>query len=340
MRIESSVTSISWIPQEAVEGVTKLPFGMGVAHYDPPPPDHVDDLDDLEAHDRFRFANRLSAWIEVEDGRITRHGYSGGGRIGSTTIRLAGRDAVFAAIAFPDLRHTPLVGDGWVRFVQTAGGRTGVPAPRRVRRPPFVQVAAPLAWTTLTLTVFADGEAKHELSGASPFPRHWVFDAKGDLALKSGLVSFKQWYRSAFGKHTPWGDEDSPTLVAAIETALERELSVHIMQPDAQPHFQALSEGRTLVEQGDVGRGDIYLLLDGILAVEIDGAVVAQLGPGAVIGEGAIVTGGRRNATLRAITRCRVAWVSGDKLSIDRLADLHARRWNADVTNVQGHMET
>ena len=123
-------------------------------------------------------------------------------------------------------------------------------------------------------------------------------------------------------------------------SALERELSVHIMQPDAQPHFQALSEGRTLVEQGDVGRGDIYLLLDGLLAVEIDGAVVAQLGPGAIIGEGAIVTGRRRNATLRAITRCRVAWVSGDKLSIDRLADLHARRWNADVSNVQGLMET
>ncbi len=329
MRIESSVTSISWIPQEAVEGVTKLPFEMGVAHYDQPPPDHLDDLDALEANDRFRFANRLSAWIEVEDGRITSHGYSGGGRIGSTTLRLAGQEVVFAAVAFPDLQHTPLVGDGWVTFAQTAGGRTGVPAPRRVRRPPFVQVAAPLAWTTLTLTVFADGRVTHELRGASHFPRHWVFDANGDLALKSGLVNFNQWYRSAFGKHTPWGDEDSPILVAAIESALERDLSVHIMRPDAQPHFHALNEGRTLVKQGDRGRGDIYLLLDGVLAVEIDGDVVAQLGPGAIIGEGAIVTGKRRNATLRAITRCRVASVSGDEVSIDRLAQLHAHRKNA-----------
>src|SRR5437660_1093356 len=208
MRIETSVTSISWIPQEAVEGVTKLPFGMGVAHYDAPPPDHIDDLDALADGDRFRFANRLSAWIEVEDGRITAQGYSGGGRIGSTTMRLAGRDVIFAAVAFPDRQHTPAVGDDWVTFVQTAGGRTGVPAPRRVRRPPFVQIAAPLAWTTLTLTMFADGRATHELSGASSFPRHWVFDAKGDLSLKSGLVSFRQWYRNAFGKHTPWGDED------------------------------------------------------------------------------------------------------------------------------------
>ena len=42
MRIESSVTSISWIPSEAVAGVTKVPFEMGVAHYDDPPPDHIE----------------------------------------------------------------------------------------------------------------------------------------------------------------------------------------------------------------------------------------------------------------------------------------------------------
>ncbi|MDX6386889.1 MAG: hypothetical protein QOD85_691, partial [Gaiellaceae bacterium] len=34
MRIDSSVTSISWIPSEAVEGLPKLPFTFGVAHYD------------------------------------------------------------------------------------------------------------------------------------------------------------------------------------------------------------------------------------------------------------------------------------------------------------------
>ena len=38
MRIGSSVTSLSWIPQGAVEGVFRLPFELGVAHYDPPHP--------------------------------------------------------------------------------------------------------------------------------------------------------------------------------------------------------------------------------------------------------------------------------------------------------------
>ena len=57
MRIESSVTSISWIPSEAIEGMTKLPFEMGVAHYDSPPPEVVTDLNELLEQDRFRFAN-------------------------------------------------------------------------------------------------------------------------------------------------------------------------------------------------------------------------------------------------------------------------------------------
>jgi len=41
MRIESSVTSITWIPSEAIEGMPKLPCDGGVAHYDDPPHDRL-----------------------------------------------------------------------------------------------------------------------------------------------------------------------------------------------------------------------------------------------------------------------------------------------------------
>src|SRR5690348_14053568 len=41
MRIESSVTSLSWIPSEAISGVMRLPFDLGPVHYDDPPPDHI-----------------------------------------------------------------------------------------------------------------------------------------------------------------------------------------------------------------------------------------------------------------------------------------------------------
>jgi hypothetical protein len=333
MRIQSSVTSISWIPSEAIEGMTRLPFEMGVAHYDDPPPDHIDSLDGLREADRFRFANELSAWIEVDGGRITDCGQSGGGHIGATTLRLGGRGMTFAAVAFPDRRQEPVTGDGWVRFTQTAGGRTGVPAPRRVSHPPFVQVTAPLAWTTLSLTIFADGSSTHEVTGASPFPRHWIYDREQNLVMKSGLVDFKRWSHHAFGDHTPWGDEDSPALVTAVETALERELSLRLMRGSAKPRIEMVKEGQALVEQGQPGN-EMYVLLDGVLSVDVDGAPVAQVGPGAVVGERALLEEGRRTATLRAETACKVAAVSGAEVDpelLSRLAADHRREADQPV---------
>jgi len=331
MRVESSVTSISWIPSEAVQGMTKLPFQMGVAHYDEPPPDQVDDLDALGAADRFRFANHLSAWIDVDDhGHITGHGYSGAGQIGSTTLRLAGRTATFAAVPFPDRQQAAVVSDGSVRFVQTAGGRTGVPAPRRVLHPPFIQISAPLAWTTLALTLSADGSSSHELAGASPFPRHWIYDREGKLVQKSGLVNFKGWYQRAFGAHTPWGDEDSLALVSEVESALERELSGHIMRGGTKPRIHKLAAGRSLVNEGDEG-SDVFLVLDGVVSVEVKGTALGQLGPGAVLGERALLEGGRRTATLRAVTPCRVATISGEELDPQMLSDLAAAHHREDA---------
>ena len=65
---------------------------------------------------------------------------------------------------------------------------------------PFVQWQAPLAWTTLSLTLYADGHAEGALVGASRFPRHWVYDHEGNLASKSGLIDFNDWYRKSFGR--------------------------------------------------------------------------------------------------------------------------------------------
>jgi Cyclic nucleotide-binding domain len=320
LRIESSVTSISWIPLGAMEGAgTELAFRLGIAHYDPPPPDQLDDLDQLQAADRFRFANELRAWVEVKDGRIVDYGHAGRGRIGSTTIRLGSRGLTFAATPFPDLRPKPEVGNGWVRFQQSAGGRTGAPAPRRIRRPPFVQLVAPVAWSTLALTVHADGRAAYEVLGASPFPRLWVYDHDGKLVAKTGRIDFARWFRETELQRTPWGDEDSPALVVAAETAMERRLSVAII--DGNPEFRRLEAGQTLVEQGEVG-SDVYLLFDGVLMVEIDGKPVTELGPGAVVGEMAALEGGRRTATLRAVTPCRIAVVAGEQLDRDALAEV------------------
>src|SRR5438270_7720474 len=94
MRIESRVFTISWIPSEAVTGVAmKMPFEVGIAHYDEPLPDVISDIDSLRESDKFRFANELRAWVEVDDGTITGAGYSGGGHIGSTTLKVGKRSA-------------------------------------------------------------------------------------------------------------------------------------------------------------------------------------------------------------------------------------------------------
>ena len=321
MRIESSVTALSWIPSEAVTGMTRLPFDMGVAHYDPPPPDVLGDLEELRKADRFRFANELRAWIEVEDGRIVDWGHAGGGRIGSTTVKMGPRAVVFQAVAFPDLQPEPEVSEAAVRFVQTAGGRTGAPAPRTVRRPPFVQVAAPLAWSTLALTIRADGTSEWEVPGASPFPRHWIYDHTGALAAKTGMIDFAQWYRTAFGRHSPWGDEDSPALVTLAETALERELSARIMRAGTKPEILRLGAGDVLVKQGDPG-DSIFLLLDGVLDVEVNGEKLAEVGPGAILGERAVLEGGTRTATLRAATPVKAARAPAAAIDTAALAEV------------------
>ena len=335
MRIESSVTSVSWIPSEAIAGLAKMPFEAGILHYDQPPPDTIEDLEALRVADRFRFANELRAYIDVQeddDGtrRIVGFGHLGGGHIGVTRVRVARREVTFSAFRLPDLRPEPEIGDGWVRFVQTTGGRTGVPAPRRVAHPPYAQYDSPLVWTTLALTIHADGRSEHEVVGASPFPRSWVYDREGKVVAKTGLLEFKHWYRHAFGKHTPWGESDSPVLVTAVETALERELSDRIMRGGARPTIRRVNTGKALVEQGRPGDA-LVLLLDGVVTVEVDGEPLAELGPGAVLGERAVLEDGVRTATLRAATRCKVAAVAGAQLDPSALADLSTGHRREDM---------
>ena len=320
MRIESSVTAVSWVPLDSVEGGQRLHFHVGAAQYDDPPPDHLDDLPSLLAGGRVRLANRLEGFVEVDGGRIVGAGQSGQGHVGAPKETIDATQVGFAAVALPDLRPDPEVGDGWVRFTQTAGGLLSVGVVSRGQR-----LAAPAAWTTLSLTIHADGRSEQALVGASPFPRHWVYDHAGRLTATTGVVDFTGWQADAWDPFTPWGGRDAPVRATAVETALERELSRVML--DSAPHWLRLRRGATLVEQGDPGH-ELYLLVDGLLAVEIDGRCVAELGPGAVVGEVALLDGGRRTATLRAVTPCRVAAVPGDRIDHAALAELaRTRGW-------------
>jgi len=331
MRIESSVTTLSWIPSEAVRGGTRVAFDAGFTHYDEPPPDVIEDIELLRTTDRFRFANVLSAWMELDEGaRVTDCGYSGGGLMGSTTVGLAGLHHEFEAVALPDLQAPPEVGDGWVRFTQTSGGRTGLPAPRRVRRRPFIQWQAPLVWSTLSLTLYSGKPPEFEVQGASRFPRHWIYDGDGHLAAKSGLTDFRDWYRKSFGKHTPWGDQDSPALVTAVESALERSLSAHMMGDGSKPKIRKVAAGDALVTEGEGGT-EVFLVLDGVMRVEKGGERLAEYGPGAVLGERSGIEGGRRTSTLVAVTPCRVAVAAHSVMDPAQLKELTKGHRNEDL---------
>ncbi|MEN3360966.1 MAG: hypothetical protein V7637_4948, partial [Mycobacteriales bacterium] len=56
--------------------------------------------------------------------------------------------------------------------------------------------------------------------------------------------------------------------------------------------------------------------------VTVDGTPLAEVGPGAVLGERAVLEGGSRTATLTAVTPVRVAEAAAAALDLAALAEL------------------
>jgi Cyclic nucleotide-binding domain len=328
VRVESSVTAITWLPFAALDALPNMPLGFAVAHYDEPPGDRLSDIDGLREADAFREANELRAWIEVDGGEIVAHCREGRGLLAGVGLELGPEQVAFPAVEFPVIRPEPEVAEGRARFTQTVGGRIGLPAPRPVQGEGYFHFGSALAWTTLELVLSADGGDEGRLVASSPFPRHSVYDHDGRLVGEHGLQDFKGWYQESFGEPTPWGDEEAPEVAAAIEAQLEAELTRIALTLNAKLPRRRLDAGETLVEQGEPGC-DMYLLLDGLLDVEIDGETVARVGTGAVLGELAVLGDGRRKATLRARRACRVAVLPGEAIGGTELARLARERREA-----------
>jgi hypothetical protein len=313
MRISSSVTAITWLPFAALDALPELPIGIAVAHYDEPPPAVLGDLDELRDGDRFREANQLQGWIEVEGGEIVGYGRDGRSMVTGAGLDLDAGQIAFPALEFPVIRPEPEIGDGFVRFQQTVGGRIGFPVPRPLRGRGYFHIGSAQAWTTLELVIRADGSADGRLIAASPFPHHSLYDAEGTFVSEHGLTDSVGWY-SEWEHESPWdGDE------------LDKELDEVAIRSGARLQRRRLRVGETLVEQHDAG-ADIFLLLEGVLDVEIDGDTAAQVGSGAVLGELAVLGDGKRTATLCAVRPSRVAVVS----PTHRLAELSLARRQAD----------
>ena len=181
MHIDSSIKAVSWIPAGSVTGLARVPFSLGLTRYDDPPPARIEDLDAAQVSGSIREVNRLKAWIEVRDERIVDAGYGGpGGFVGSTRLDLGFTEVQVPGRARPLLRRS------------LHGTST--------------------AWTTLMLTLYADGRKDAWLFGASPFPRHYLYDDEGYLIGQTTDTNFGNWFSKYYGAATPWGGRDLEPL--------------------------------------------------------------------------------------------------------------------------------
>ena len=330
MRIERAVTSISWIPSDSIPGLLRLPFARGIMHYDPPPPLMLTDVEGMRRRGEFRFAHRLSAYIDVEDGRITGCGYTGGKVMGLTPVTAGPLRVMLPTKGNRDIQWEPDVASVEATFVQTVGGRPGFSFLKPTWRWPFLVTKPFTIWTTLRLTIDVNGDSSGALIGASPFPRHWLYDDAGSLVQKSALTRNQVWVRTAFGTHTPWGGEDQVPDVAEPESQLERALADQIMA-EAPPSIRHLRAGDFLFRQGEQST-TVALVLDGMFEVHVDGSVVGHVGPGSVVGERAPLEAGRRTADVRAKTDARVAEVPADSVDLELLSELAQGHHREDST--------
>jgi CRP-like cAMP-binding protein len=122
---------------------------------------------------------------------------------------------------------------------------------------------------------------------------------------------------------------DLEALTTEVESELEQHLSRSIMSSDHKTRRRRLKKGEILFTQGDEGT-DLFLVLDGVAAVEVDGTCVAEIGPGAVMGERAVMEGGRRTATVRAITPLRGVVVPPELVEREHLEELSGRHRRED----------
>jgi len=171
-----------------------------------------------------------------------------------------------------------------------------------------------------------DGSSSFEIVGASPFPRHWFYDSDGVLLRKSGVIDFATWAAEHTVERSPWHDVDRPPDVSDVESATEREISLRVMG-SRKPKLRRYRPGDELMRQGEPG-DEVLLVLDGIAEVSVDGDVVAEVGPGSILGERAVLEEGVRTSTVTARTPMRAAVARRETLdpeSMAKVADTHRR---------------
>lgn len=111
-----------------------------------------------------------------------------------------------------------------------------------------------------------------------------------------------------------------PDLLATFrELPIFRDCTTdELRQIDSVADEVAISAGKTLIRQGELGR-EFVVITDGTVRVERDGEEVATLGAGAHFGELALLVDHPRNATVVAVTDLTVQVI--DRRGFQNLLD-------------------
>ena len=138
---------------------------------------------------------------------------------------------------------------------------------------------------------------------------------------KTATISFQEWYERRPGTvGTPWGEEDSPVFVTMAETSLEREMSRTLMR-EGKPWVRSFEPGDVVTEQGEPVEG-LFVVLDGMLSVEVDGREVGDLGPERSSANGPPSRAAPAPRPCRAITPVKAAVVDRARSPRTALRDL------------------
>jgi CRP-like cAMP-binding protein len=93
------------------------------------------------------------------------------------------------------------------------------------------------------------------------------------------------------------------------------------MHGATKPKIRKFAAGALITEQGEPG-DELFLVLDGVVRVEVDGDRLAEYGPGSMHGERAFLEGGTRTSSVRAVTQCKLAMVSAAEVDRGPLEEL------------------
>ena len=225
MRIERSITTVSWIPSDLLEGMGKIATRMKMAHHDPPPPDSLGV--ERAGRDRGPAVGRPLPFRQrtarIHRGRRGRHDHR---------LRVLRRRRDRRHHRRPRCRVDHHPGRQAARPVQRAGSHRDVGSIHPDRRRAHRCADAACRQARSVHPVPRADRVDHARAD-DPRRRHAprgddrcvrvpaalaVRRRRAASSAKSSVAEYKQWMAESFGRRTPWGDEDSPALVSEVET--------------------------------------------------------------------------------------------------------------------------